>query len=177
MLEDYIYYHKGQSPNSFDNIDATIYGAEITSTYYASDELSVDGSLSYKVGEKDKALVGQSDTDLADIAPMRGSLAVNYEYAADSLVKLEMQASDKWSDFDSDNGEQKLAGWAVANLSVKHTLEKQFDFTIGVNNIFDNTYAMSNTYSDITLLTTGAGDTILLNEPGRYVYTNMNFRF
>ncbi|WP_373069658.1 TonB-dependent receptor [Sulfurimonas sp.] len=177
MLDDYIYYHKGQSPNAFDNIDATIYGAEVTSTYYATDALSIDAALSYKVGEKDKALVGQTDTDLADIAPLRGSMAVNYEYAADSLVKLEVQASDKWSDFDSDNGEQKLAGWAVANLSIKHTLEKKFDFTIGVNNIFGKTYAMSNTYSDITLITTGAGDTILLNEPGRYLYTNMNFRF
>jgi iron complex outermembrane receptor protein len=163
--------------NAFNNIDATIYGAEIASTYYATDEFSVDGSLSYKVGEKDEALAGQTDTDLADIAPLRASLTLNYEYAPDSLVKLETLASDRWEDFDSDNGEQELAGWAIANLSVKHTLDKKFDFTLGVNNIFDATYAMSNTYSDITLIATGAGDTILLNEPGRYVYTNMNFRF
>ena len=177
MLKDYIYHHKGQLPNAFDNIDATIYGAEITSSYYATNELSVDASLSYKVGEKDEALAGQSDTNLADIAPLRASMYINYEYAPDSLVKLEALASDRWTDFDSDNGEQELAGWGIANLSVKHTLDKKFDFTVGVNNIFDATYAMSNTYSDITLIATGAGDTILLNEPGRYFYTNMNLKF
>ncbi|MCW8837097.1 MAG: TonB-dependent receptor [Thiovulaceae bacterium] len=177
MLSDYIYYHKGVATNAFDNIDATIYGSEITSSYYATDEISVDASIAYKVGEKDEALSGQTDTNLADIAPLRGSLALNYEYAPDSIVKLEMQASDRWSDFDSDNGEQELAGWAVANLKIKHAVNKQFDFTLGVNNIGDNTYAMSNTYADITLISTGGGDIVLLNEPGRYIYTNMDFKF
>ena len=177
MLSDYIYF-VGGGANALANIDATIYGAEMSTSYYMTDALSLDAAISYKVGEKasEDVAVG-ADADLADIAPLRGSLALNYEYAANSIITLEAHASDRWDAYDVDNGEQELAGWAVANLKVKHAIEKNFDITLGVNNIGDNTYAMSNTYTDITLITTGTGDIMLLNEPGRYVYTNMNLRF
>ena len=178
MLSDYIYIQKGLSTNAFQNIDATVYGAELSSSVYATDEVTIDMGISYKVGEKDEALTNtQTDKDLADIAPLRGNLAVNYEYANDSVASLELQASDKWSDFDSDNGEQALDSWSVVNLKVKHSVSKNFDFTLGVNNLLDETYAVSNTYADLTLLTAGAGNVMLLNETGRYVYTNLNFKF
>jgi len=176
MLEDYIYYQKGLLAKNFQNIDATIYGAELSASYYATDDITLDAGLAYKKGEKDKALTGQTDKDLADMAPLRGSLALNYEYMSNSIAKIEVLASDKWSNYDKDNGEQELGAWAVLNLKVKHAVNKNFDFTIGVNNLLDEAYAQSNTYIDLTLL--GAGvDTMLLNEPGRYVYTNLTFKF
>jgi iron complex outermembrane receptor protein len=132
---------------------------------------------SYKRGEKDKALTGQSDKDLADMAPLRGNLALNYEYMNNSVVTAEVQASDKWSDYDKDNGEQEISAWSIVNLKVKHAVNKNFDFTLGVNNLFDETYAQSNTYADLTLITGGTTDIMLVNEPGRYVYTNLDFRF
>ncbi|NPA59706.1 MAG: TonB-dependent receptor [Epsilonproteobacteria bacterium] len=177
MLEDYIYYHKGLPKNNFENIDATIYGAELSASIYATDDITVDMGLSYKKGEKDHALAGQTDTDLADITPLRGNLALNYEYMKDSLATLEFQASDRWSDVDSDNGEQELAGWGVLNFKVKHSFNKNFNFTFGVNNLLDKTYTLSNTYADLTLITAGGDDVMLMNEPGRYVYTNLNFKF
>ncbi len=177
MLNDYIYYHKGLPKNNFENIDATIYGAELSASVYATDDITVDMGLSYKKGEKDHALSGQTDTDLADIAPLRGNLALNYEYMKDSLATLELQASDRWTDIDSDNGEQELAGWGVLNLKVKHSFNKNFNFTFGINNLLDKTYAVSNTYADLTLITDGTDDVMLMNEPGRYVYTNLNFKF
>jgi len=42
--------------------------------------------------------------------------------------------------------------------------------------MFDEAYAQSNTYVDLILLSAGA-ETMLLNEPGRYVYTNLTFKF
>jgi len=177
-LSDYIYYQKGLMTNNFKNIDATLYGAELSASVYATDDITVDMGLSYKKGEKDHALAGQTDTDLADIAPLRGSLAINYEYMQDSLATLEVQASDRWSDIDSDNGEQELAGWGVLNFKVKHSINKNFNFTFGVNNIMDKTYAINNTYADLTLITSGGvSDVMLMNEPGRYIYTNLNFKF
>ncbi len=103
-------------------------------------------------------------------------MAVNYEYKDNSIATLETVMSDTWKTYDSDNGEQELGAWAILNLKVKHAVSKNFDFTLGVNNMFDRTYAQSNTYSDLTLLAAGA-DTMLLNEPGRYVYTNLDFKF
>jgi len=55
-------------------------------------------------------------------------------------------------------------------------VNKKFDLTVGVNNMFDVTYAQSNTYADLTLVS-GGGDVMLMNEPGRYVYTNLDFKF
>ncbi|MBL0707915.1 MAG: TonB-dependent receptor [Sulfurimonas sp.] len=181
-LHDYIYYQKQAngtniSKNNFKNIDASVYGAELSSTYYVSDTVALDLGASYKRGEKDKALSGQSNKNLADIAPLRGNLALSYEYKKDSIAMIELQASDRWSEYDSDNGEQELGAWAVLNLKVKHAVNKNFDFTIGANNLLDETYAISNTYSDLVLLTGGATDVMLVNEVGRYIYTNLTFKF
>ncbi|WP_294965334.1 TonB-dependent receptor [Sulfurimonas sp.] len=177
ILSDYIYYQKGQTSNAFKNIGATVYGAELSSSYYANDDITIDAGISYKRGEKDKALTGQTNKNLADITPLRGNIALNYEYKNDSLATLEVQASDKWSDYDADNGEQELGAWAILNLKVKHAVSKSFDFTIGINNLLDEAYAQSNTYADLTLVAGGATDIMLLNEPGRYVYTNLTFKF
>ncbi|EQB39609.1 hypothetical protein M947_06345 [Sulfurimonas hongkongensis] len=176
MLEDYIYFQKDLPSSNFQNIDATVYGGELSASYYATDDITIDMGASYKRGKKDDALAGQTDKDLADMAPLRGSLALNYEYMSNSIAKIEVQASDKWSDYDEENGEQELGSWAVLNLKIKHAVNKNFNFTLGVNNLLDKAYAKSNTYTDLTLLTAGV-DTMLLNEPGRYIYTNLNFKF
>ena len=78
--------------------------------------------------------------------------------------------------FDSDNGEQEITGWDIINLKVKHAFNKNVDFTLGVNNLMGETYAVSNTYVDLTLINDGT-DTILMNEPGRYFYTNLTYKF
>jgi len=173
MLDNYIYYTK--ATNRFNNIDATVYGAELSTSVYATDALSIDMKASYKIGEKDNIAAG-IDKDLADIAPLRGSIGLSYEYMKNSVASAEIQASDKWNNYDSNSGEQELDSWAVVNLKVKHAIGKNFDFTLGVNNLFDKTYAVSNTYADLILLSAGV-DTMLLNEPGRYVYTNLAFKF
>ena len=178
ILKDYIYLKKDVAVNAFQNIDAKVYGAELSASYYASDDIIVDAGLSYKVGKKDEALAGQTDRDLADMAPLRANVALNYEYANKSVATFEMQASDNWNNIDSDNGEQELGGWAIFNLKAKHAVNKNVDFTLGVNNMFDQTYAMNNSYVDLTLITVGgASDVMLMNEPGRYIYTNLTVKF
>ena len=177
QLKDYIYIQKGLMKNAFSNIDATIYGTELSGSYFINDDISLDISAAYKRGQKDEALSSQSDLDLADMAPLRGSVALNYEYMNNSLATLELKASDKWSDYDADNGEQELAAWSIINMKIKHAINKKFDFTIGVNNLLNETYAVSNTYVDLTLIATGTDNVMLLNEPGRYIYTNLDFKF
>lgn len=176
-LSDYIYYDYQQSTNAFVNIDASIYGTEVAASVYATDYISIDAGMSYKKGEKSAPLAGQTSTALADIAPLRASLAVNYEYMNDSMATIEAQGSDTWSTFDADNGEQAIAAWSVINMKVKHEINKNFDFTLGVNNILDETYALSNTYADLTLLTSADSTKVLMNEPGRYIYTNLNIKY
>ncbi|MFA5461127.1 MAG: TonB-dependent receptor, partial [Sulfurimonas sp.] len=176
MLEDYIYLkHTTPTPYTFENIDATIYGLELSGSYFITDAITMDASASYKRGKKESTPT-QTDRDLADIAPLRGNLALNYEYMNNSKATIEMQASDRWDTIDSDNGEQELSGWSIYNARVKHAIDKHTDITVGINNLFDKTYIQSNSYVDLILLSS-AGNTMLLNEPGRYFYTNLTFKF
>lgn len=176
MLENYIYFNKSLTQNNFENINATIFGAELSASIYATDELTFDLGASYKQGEKEKAMSGQTGTNLADMAPLRGNIAANYEYMNNSLATLEVAVSDKWDRVDTENGEQELDAWSIVNAKVKHAVNKKFDFTLGVNNLFNEAYAQSNTYADLTLVTAGTYN-MLLNEPGRYIYTNLDFKF
>ncbi len=69
-----------------------------------------------------------------------------------------MIASDEWSNFDSDNGEQELDAYAVLNLKGTKKFGKNFELTVGIDNVFDSTYAVSNTYKDLLCFLRTAGD-------------------
>jgi len=79
-----------------------------------------------------------------------------------------------WKKFDSDNGEQRLSGYTVFNLKYNHNINKNFDITVGVDNLFDKTYTATNTYKDVTLV---EENKFLINEPGRYGYVNVRYSF
>ncbi|MCU7966027.1 MAG: TonB-dependent receptor, partial [gamma proteobacterium symbiont of Bathyaustriella thionipta] len=176
-LKDYIYYNADKTANNFENIDATIYGFDVSGMYSFTDEVYLDFGLAYQRGEKDKALDGQTDKDLANITPAKLNLGLNYDYMPNSSAKVEVIAADTWDNYDADNGEQEIDSYAVMNMKVRHGLSKHFEVTVGVDNVFDKTYAVNNTYKDLTLLFDGTGDVMMLNEPGRYYYVNAAFKF
>lgn len=183
-LKDYIYYNAGpvggpaKTVNNFENIDATIYGFDFTGLYSFTDEVYLDFGLAYQRGQKDKALAGQSDKDLANVTPMKLNLGLNYDYKPGSSALLQVIAADTWNDYDGDNGEQKIDSYAIMNVKVRHALNRNFEVTLGLDNIFDKTYAVNNTYKDLTLLSVdGTGDVMMMNEPGRYYYINAAYKF
>ena len=175
-LKDYIYYNASKTTNVFENIDATIYGMSLSGDWFATDALWMDFGLAWQRGQKDEALEGQTDKDLAEITPLKINIGLNYDYAPDSSARVEVVAADRWDDFDADNGEQEIAGYSVMNLKVQHALTRNIELTAGVDNVFDKTYAVTNTYRDLTLLAAG-GDVMLINEPGRYMYLNAAYKF
>jgi len=191
-LKDYIYYNNTNgvimmgnffAQNAFENIDATIYGLEVSGSHTINDATYVDYGISYQRGKKDDAQIdGQTgldrgDRDMAEIPPLKMNVALNYDTEMTSS-KVELVAADTWDNYDEDNGEQEISGYAIMNLKWNRDLSHGFDVTLGMNNVFDHTYAVTNTYQDLTLLTDGTNDPImLLNEPGRYVYINARYKF
>lgn len=165
-LEDYIY-----NTGTFTNIDAKIYGLDISGFYYLNDEFSFDYGIAYQRGKKDG---DYADKDLAEIAPLKGNFAINYE-KGDAKFTTEIIAVDSWDSFDSDNGEQELGGYTVVNTKYSNKITKNIGFTLGIDNIFDKTYTSTNTYNDIKYI--GNGNTELLNDPGRYFYANLKYSF
>jgi iron complex outermembrane receptor protein len=177
-LTDFIVYNADKKMNRFENVDATIYGLDFSGSYYATDDVYFDFGLAYQRGKKDQPLEGQTGTNLPEIPPLKLNLALSYDYVPNSYARIELVAADDWDRFDDENGEQFLDNYAVLNLKVKHDLTKGFEITAGVDNVFNETYAVSNTYKDLTLLTDGTTDeVILMNEPGRYYYLNGTYRF
>jgi iron complex outermembrane receptor protein len=176
-LDDYIYYNADKTENAFENIDATLYGLQISGSYFATDEIYLDYGLAYQRGKKDEALEGQTDTDLAEVPPLKANVALNYDYSNRNTATIEVVAADSWDDFDSDNGEQALAGYGIINLKVRHDVTRSFELTAGIDNVLDKTYAVTNTYKDLTLLVIPGEEVILMNEPGRYFYVNGTYRF
>lgn len=171
-LQDYIYF----TNSTFVNIDAYIFGGEASAHIDILDNLALDMGLAMQRGKKLEAISGQSDTDLADITPIKANMALEYNVMEDASLKLDMIAADQWRWYDADNGEQAIAGYMVINTKYQQTFAKSYALTLGVDNILNQVYQISNTYTDLTLLSSG-GDVILFNEPGRYFYANIAYKF
>ncbi len=166
-LKDYIY-----NSGAFENIDAKIYGANISGYYYFTDDLSLDFALAYLIGKKDG---DYEDLDLAEIPPLKANLALNYQYKQ-AKFQAEVIAVDKWSKYDESAKEQEIAGYAIVNLKYSQELFKHFEITLGVDNLFDKVYNSTNTYQDVNYIKV-AQDQILFNDPGRYGYINLKYSF
>ncbi|KIM12028.1 MAG: hypothetical protein KU37_04110 [Sulfuricurvum sp. PC08-66] len=179
-LTDYIYYNASAAvtTDKFTNIDATILGGEASlHGEYLSKAVEIDAAIAMQRGKKVTPLAGQTDLDLADVTPIKANVALTYNFMTDAFVRIDAVAADEWRWYDADNGEQALAGYTVWNAKYKQTFAKQYDIALGVNNIFNRLYQVSNTYKDLTLLSSTSGDVMLINEPGTYFYANVAYKF
>ncbi|MGJ0311253.1 TonB-dependent receptor [Aliarcobacter cryaerophilus] len=175
VLKDYIYNSTiATNRTQFQNIDAKIYGFDISGHYYFTDNFAFDYGVAYQRGKKDGDF---TDKDLAEIPPLKANLGLSYEYKK-SKFKAEVVAVDRWSKFDDSAKEQEIAGYAVTNLKYTQELFKHFELTLGVDNLFDKVYNSTNTYQDVNYVKTGTNqDQILFNDPGRYGYVNLKYSF
>ncbi len=173
-LKDFIVYNA--TAKQYQNVDAKLYGFSINGSYFATDKLTFDYGASYQRGKKDNPLAGQTDTNLPSIPPLKVNFGLTYDYDESLSLNANVVASAKWTNYDKDNGEQEIPSWSVLNLKASKDINKKFNFTFGIDNVFDKSYAVSNTYKDLTLVS-GGNDVMLLNEPGRYIYANLRYKF
>jgi len=140
-----------------------------------NDEFSLEAGIAYQRGKKDSQPIStQTDEDLAQIPPLKGRVALNYDNG-DYFARVEVIAASKYKNIDEDNGEQKINGWSVVNLKGSKDLTKNITLNLGIDNLFDKTYAVNNTYVGRALI--GGAAPVLINEPGRFIYANLDFRF
>lgn len=182
-LQDYIAYNAsninvgGAAVNAYENVDATLYGFDLSGTYVATESLYFDYGMAYQRGEKDHPLSNQVGTDMPDIAPFKFNATLNYAMWSDLSLRAEVIAVDTWDNIDYENGEQVLDSYTVVNVRATKRFGERFEVLVGVDNVFDSTYAVSNTYKDLILLTTPNNEVMLMNEPGRYFYANIKYTF
>ncbi len=182
-LKDYIYAYKtGTASNtSYANIDASIVGGDITADYIINNEWSLRSGIAYQKGTKKDtsqldalSTAAQTDKDLADIPPLKGRVALVFDdsknYASAELIGAQSQS------YDENNGEQAIAGYGILNLKYGTDLGNGFSLSTGINNFFNRTYTVSNSYIGLTTLMEGA-QPLILNEPGRNFYATVSYKF
>jgi len=182
-LKDYIYQENNLAGyQSYTNIDAHIYGGDIKAGVDLIYGFSLNGGLAYQKGRKDSFPDNNSDKELGQIAPLKGRLALNYNNdeplgRKDSGLfgTVEWVHSDAAKDIDTDAGEKELAAWDIMNLRMGYRF-KSCTLNVGVDNVFNQTYAVANSYEWDVIGGTGANPAIV-NEPGRSIYASLGFNW
>ncbi len=177
-LKDYIYTYKTGMTTTFANIDARIVGFDLSADYALSDTWMIETGMAYQKGtKKDPSQLGagQSDKDLAEIPPMKGRIALVFDNTTDYAMAEWLGA--RFQTIDSDNGEKEIAGYGILNLKYGHDFSNGFSVMTGINNFFDRTYAVSNSYIGRGVLTGTGTEPTVLNELGRNFYATLSYKF
>lgn len=174
-LKDYIYAYKTGANLSWKNIDATIIGFDLKTDIALNNEWRIDAGMAYQKGnKKDPSQLGQTDKDLAEIPPMKGRAALVFDNTAHYAAAEWIGASNQT--VDSDNGEKEIGGYGIVNFKYGAQLGNGFSLTTGINNFFNRTYAVSNSYVGNEFIADG-GIPLVLNEPGRNFYATLSYKF
>lgn len=179
-LSDYIYQViTSEGWQTYTNLDADIYGFDLKTYYRIYEGIKMEFGVAYQKGEKNS---GYQDRDLGQMSPMKTRLALDLDkdlhfasFTWNTFATLEWIHSEKASDVDETMGEQKLPSWDTINL--KLGLQKgDWTFIVGADNLFDEAYAMANSYEWDIVGGTGANP-VIINEPGRYVYSSLSYKW
>lgn len=177
-LDDYIYQQgrkTAASHQTWTNIDAHLYGADVKAIVDIVSDLSLEAAASYQRGRKDSQPDENSDKDLAQIPPLKTKLALHYDHS-DFFGTLEWIHSEKADDIDTDAGEVRLSGWNVVNLRAGYHYRQHLTLNVGIDNIFDEHYAVANSYEWDVVGGSGATPAIVY-EPGRFLYATVSYIF
>jgi len=174
-LQDFIYGYSNNGCLDFTNIDATIYGLNAKYSKQLSKSWKTDLNITYQQGRKDKAIEGQTDKDLAEIPPLKFSSKLEY-FKKFYTLQFEVIATDKQR-VDGDNGERNTPGYVIANIKGNYKFSKSLQMDIGVDNIFNKTYAINNFYLGKKVKPTSSDSSFILNEMGRNFFVNLSYKF
>lgn len=182
-LKNYIYQeYNSAGYQSYTNIDAHIWGADIKAGVDLVKGFSLDGGLAYQRGRKNSRPGNNGDDDLGQIAPLKGRLALNYNkdnpfglQRTGLFGTIEWVHSDAARDIDTDAGEKQLAEWDIMNLRLGYRF-KPCTLHVGMDNVFDRNYTVANSYEWDVIGGTGANPAIV-NEPGRFIYASLGFNW
>lgn len=172
FLKNYIY--QESSPKTWINIDAHIYGGDITAIVDLTPSLTVDASLAYQCGRKNTQPRNNNDKNLAEIPPLKTQIALKYKNRNYfGVFQWVYSANAKHVDIDA--GEQRLAAWNIFNVRAGVQIWK-IGLNVGINNILNETYAVANSY-EWDVVSGAAATPAIIYEPGRFMYLSVSLKF
>jgi len=174
-LKDYIYLNKIKDSSgtlnavSYQNIDAHIYGGDISLLGILTDTVSLEIGTAYQKGKKDSG--NYNDDNLAEIPPLKSRIAVKYDNGA-FYGLLETIYSAKQEYIDEDLGEQTTKSYFVVNIKGGFNLGTRIFVGGGIDNLLDKNY-----YTHLSYLRNPFMAGTKIPEPGRFYYMNFNWVF
>jgi iron complex outermembrane receptor protein len=156
---------------SYGGIAADLTGAEIQADVTWAERWTLTMSAAGQRGQKRISSAAGSDRDLSEIPPWRGRVTLHWSQPA-GWIEAELQWARRQNRLDADAGERPLPGYGVLHLRAERAFSKTFTLSLGMENLFDRTYATHNAYTRDPF---AAG--IVVNEPGRSAYAQARWRF
>lgn len=166
-LQDYINFYQVPSTfeKSYQNIHASMWGAELGSQVSLAYDFFLRGSLSYVEARNES-----SGRPLSEIPPLRGTVSVRYDNGIFFLETLENLAR-KQDRVDSGLGETATPGWATTDIKGGVNYHG-ISLIIGVNNLLDKQYLSHLSYARDPFQSG-----VKVPENGRYAYFTLGYNF
>ncbi|MCL4456326.1 MAG: TonB-dependent receptor [Nitrospirae bacterium] len=162
----------GQPVMGYKNVDATLYGGELSAGFLVTDKISLLGSASYTWGENKT-----ENKSLPEIMPLQGRLGVRYDDISGKLwaeLMGRFVASQHRYDPVVDPGITN--GFSTFDLRLGWKLKGNILITAGVENLL-NRYYYEHTSKNFAFNQDGYKTTDRIPEPGRNVYMNLTMSF
>jgi|GEM_PF-3037925 len=156
----------------YKNVDAKLYGGELSAGYLITENISLLGATSYTYG-KNKT----ENKPLPEIMPLQGKLGVRYDEAARKYwgeLMGRFVASQHRYDPVIDPG--KTNGFSTFDARFGWKLKKDILLTGGVENLFDKHY-YEHASKTFAFNQDGYRTNDRIPEPGRNIYLNLTMTF
>lgn len=170
-VDDYVRRHiNANGTDTYQNIEASLYGAELSGQWMFAPGWHAYGSLAYVRGENDT-----NGGNLAQIPPLHGRVGSDYT-ASNWHAGGRVRFASKQTEIDTTSGIDTIEtpGYAVLDLYGGYQFTRKSSLKVGVDNMFDKLYAehVNRAYTRIF------GDpTQRIHEPGRTFWARLDTKF
>jgi iron complex outermembrane receptor protein len=159
------------SARSYTNVDARIYGGEVSYAIALPASFSLTGGGSYYKGTNDrKPLAGVLDTNLPEMPPLRAWTALRYVYRT-VWAEVGGTAVNRQELVDRDLRETPTAGYGLMNLKLGFTYRKVFT-SFAVDNLLNRYY-----YEHLSYYRDPFASGVKVPEPGRNLFLQLKYAF
>jgi iron complex outermembrane receptor protein len=156
---------------SYTNIDVRLYGVSADAGWNPTGWLRLEAGAAWQEGVKVTTPERSANKVLAEIPPLRGRVSAQALFDRGSL-RVDVQMQNKLRRIDADLNERPIAGWAVVNITAGTRLARHLDLNVGIDNVLDKTYAVSNSF-----VRDPFSNNVVVNEPGRFIYARVGVEF
>ncbi|MDO9638225.1 MAG: TonB-dependent copper receptor [Pseudotabrizicola sp.] len=167
----------GHTRSQASNIDARIMGGELGASYRLSRNWKTDASLAYAWGKN-----SSDGRPLAQTPPLEARFGLGYEQSDWSAGALwRVVAAQNRVDEGKGNVVGKdfgnSSGFAVFSLNAAYRLTPEMKLSAGVDNLFDKAYSEHLNLAGNAGFGFSMDDPQAFNEPGRTLWTKVDFSF